>query len=146
MSASLYCFWIWPHTMPVHHSSQVLDRIPKDFTFRWFAFQACSFHTSEDLIESINGILQGWCRYDYVIHVAHQEIPVLFGHSCQSLSHQPLKGCRCIAQAEGHPLPLLQPQFACESGFLPVLLSQRNLPEGRTQVQCGEELCITKFG
>ena len=31
--------------------------------FDGFAFQACSFHTSEDLIESINVILQGWCRY-----------------------------------------------------------------------------------
>ena len=91
-------------------------------------------------------VLQGRCRYDYVIHVTHHEIPVLFGHSsCQSLSHQSLKSCCCIAQAEGHPLPLVQSQFARESGFLSILLPQRDLPEGRTQVQRGEELGITKL-
>ena len=38
-----YCFRVRPHTMPMHHSSQVLYRIPKYFTFRWFALQSCSF-------------------------------------------------------------------------------------------------------
>ena len=71
--------------------------------------------------------------------------PVLFGHSCQSLNHQSLKTCRCIAQAEGHPFPLVQSQFARESGFLSILLPQRDLPEGRTQVQRDEELGITKL-
>ena len=60
-------------------------------------------------------------------------------------SHQSLKSGRCIAQAKGHPLPLVQPQFARESGFLSILLPQRDLPEGRTQVQCGEGLGITKL-
>ena len=140
-----HCLRVRPHTMPVHHPSQVLNRIPKDFAFRWFALQACSFHTSKDLIEPINVVFQGWCRYDYVIHVLHHEIPVLLGHSGQSLSHQSLKSGRCIAQAEGHPLPLVQSQLARESGFLSILLPQRDLPEGRTQVQCGEELGITKL-
>ena len=90
-------------------------------------------------------VFQGRCRYDYVIHVTHHEIPVLLGHSGQSLSHQSLKSGRCIAQVEGHPLPLVQSQFACESSFLSILLPQRDLPEGRTQVQCGEELGITKL-
>ena len=131
--------------MPLHHPFQVLNRIPKDFTFRWFALQACSFHASKDLIESINVVFQGRCRYDSVIHVTHHEISVLLGHSGQSLSHQSLKSGRCTAQAEGHPLPLVQSQFARESGFLSILLPQRDLPEGRTQVQCGEELGITKL-
>ena len=90
-------------------------------------------------------VFQGRCRYDYVIHVTHHEIPVLLGHSGQSLSHQSLKSGRCIAQADGHPLPLVQSQFARESGFLSIPLPQRDLPEGRTQVQCGEELGITKL-
>ena len=90
-------------------------------------------------------VFQGRCRYDYVIHVTRHEIPVLLGHSGQSLSHQSLKSGRCIAQAEGHPLPLVQSQFARESGFLSILLPQRDLPESRTQVQCGEELGIAKF-
>ena len=90
-------------------------------------------------------VFQGRCCYDYVIHVKHHEIPVLLGHSGQSLSHQSLKSGRCIAQAEGHPLPLVQSQFARDSGFLSILLPQRDLPEGRTQVQCGEELGITKL-
>ena len=132
--------------MPVHHSSQVLDRIPKDFAFRWFALQACSFHASKDLIEPINVVFQGRCRYDYAIYLTHHEIPVLLSHSGQSLSHQSLKSGRCIAQAEGHPLPLVQPQIARESGPFSVLFPQRDLPEGRTQVQCCEELGITKFG
>ena len=66
-------------------------------------------------------------------------------HSGQSLSHQSLKSGRRVAQAEGHPLLLVQPQFTCECGLLSVLLPQRDLPEGRTQVQSGEELGFTKF-
>ena len=84
------------------------------------------------------------CCYEYVIHVTHHEIPVLLCHSGLSLSHQSLKGGRCVAQAEGHP-PLIRPQFTRESGLFSILLPQRDLPEGRTQVQCGEELGITKF-
>ena len=90
-------------------------------------------------------VFQGWCCYDHVIHVTHHKIPVLLRHSGQSLSHQSLKRGRCVAQAKGHPLPLVQPQFTCESCLLSVLLPQRNLPEGRTQVQCGEIFGITKF-
>ena len=85
------------------------------------------------------------CCYDHVIHVTHQKVPVLLRHSGQSLSHQFLKKCRGVAQAEGHPLPLAQPQFTCESGLFSILLPQRDLPEGRTQVQCGEGLGVTKF-
>ena len=72
-------------------------------------------------------------------------MPVLLCDSGQSLSHQSLKSGRCVAQAEGQPLPLVQPQFTRESGLFSILLPQRDLPEGRTQVQCGEELCINKF-
>ena len=90
-------------------------------------------------------VFQGWCCYDHVIHVTHHKIPVLICHSGQSLSHQSLKRGRCVAQAEGHPLPLVQSQFTRESGLFSILLPQRDLPEGRTQVQCGEELGITKF-
>ena len=68
-------------------------------------------------------IFQGGCCYDY----------------------QSLKRGRCVAQAEGHPLPLVQPQFTCKSGLLSVLLPQRDLPEGRTQVQSGEELASPSF-
>ena len=75
----------------------------------------------------------------------HHKIPILLGHTGQSLSHQSLKSGRCVAQAEGNPLPLVQPQLACESGLFSILLTQRDLPEGRTQVQCGEELGIAKF-
>ena len=32
-----------------------------------------------------------------------------------------------------------------QTGLFSILLPQRNLPEGRSQVQCGEELGITKF-
>ena len=88
---------------------------------------------------------QNGCCYDHVIHVTHHKVPVPLRHSGQSLSHQSLKSGRCVAQAEGHPLPLVQPQFTCESGLLSVLLLQRDLPEGRTQDQCGEERSITKF-
>ena len=90
-------------------------------------------------------VFQGWCRYDHVVHVTHYEIPVLLGHSSQSLSHQSLKSGRCVAQAKGHPLPLVQPQLKRESGLFSILLPQRDLPEGRTQVQRGEEFGITKF-
>ena len=85
------------------------------------------------------------CCYDHVIHVTHHEIPVLLRHSGQSLSHQSLKRGLCVAQFEGHPLPHVQPQFTCESCLLSVLHPQRDLPEGRTQVQCGEDFGITKF-
>ena len=90
-------------------------------------------------------VFLGRCCYEYVIHVTHHKIPVLLFHSSQSLSHQSLKCGRCAAQAEGHPLPLVQPQLTRESGLFSILLPQRDLPEGRTQVQCGEELGITKF-
>ena len=90
-------------------------------------------------------VFQGGCCYDHVIHVTHHKVLVLLRHSRQSLSHQSLKSGRCVAQAEGYPLPLVQPQFTYESGLLSVLLSQRDLPEGRTQTQCGEELGVTKF-
>ena len=90
-------------------------------------------------------VFQGGCYYDHVIHVTHHKVLVLRRHSGQSLSHQSLKSCRGVAKAEGHPLPLVQPQFTCESGLFSVLLPLRDLPEGRTQVQCGEELGVTKF-
>ena len=90
-------------------------------------------------------VLQGRCCYDYVIHVTHYKIPVLLCHSGQSLSHQSLKSGRCVAQAESHPLSLVQPQLTRESGLFYILLPQRDPPEGRTQAQCGEELGITKF-
>ena len=90
-------------------------------------------------------VFQCRCCYDYVIHVTHHKIPVLLCHSGQSLSHQSLKSGRCVAQAEGHTLPLIQPQLTHDSGLFSILLPQRDLPEGRTQVKCGEELGITKF-
>ena len=90
-------------------------------------------------------VFQGRCCFDYVIHVTHHKIPVLLCHSGQSLSHQSLKSGRCVAQAEGHPFSLVQPQLTRESSLFSILLLQRDLPEGRTQVQCGEELGITKF-
>ena len=89
--------------------------------------------------------LPGCVCYDDIIHVTHHKVPVLLRHTGQSLRHQSLKSVRCVAQAEGHPLPLVQPQFKCESGLLSVLLPQRDLPEGRNQVQSGEELGVTKF-
>ena len=90
-------------------------------------------------------VCQGGCCYDHVIHVAHHKIPILLRYSGQSLSHQPLKGRCGVAQAEGHPLPLVQPQFTCISSLFSVLLPQKDLPEGRAQVQCCEELGIAKF-
>ena len=108
-------------------------------------FSACSFHATKDLIESIKVVCQGGCCYDHVIHVKHHSNPVLLRYSGQSLSHQSVKGRRGVAQAKGHPLPLVQPQFTCESGLLSVLHPQRDLPQGRTQVQCGEELGVAKF-
>ena len=84
-------------------------------------------------------------KLSFRVGVTHQKILVLLRHSGQSLSHQSLKSGRCVAQAEGHPLPLVQPQLTCESGLLSVPLPQRDLPEGKTQVQCGEELGVTKF-
>ena len=103
------------------------------------------FSCIRNLIEIINAVFQGRCCYNYVIHVTHHKIPVFLCHSSQSLSHQSLKSGRCVAQAEGHPLPLVQPLFTRKSGLFSILLTQRDLPEGRTQVQCGEELGITKF-
>ena len=85
------------------------------------------------------------CCHDHIIHVTHHKIPVPFHHSGQSLSHQSLKSGRCAAQAEGHPLLPVQSYFTSESCLPSVLLPQRDLPEGRTQVQCGEELGIIKF-
>ena len=90
-------------------------------------------------------VCQGWCCYDHVIHVAHHKIPLLLGCSGQSLSHQCLKGRCGIAQANGPPLPLVQPLFTCESSLFSVILPQGDLPEGRTQVQCGEKHGIAKF-
>ena len=90
-------------------------------------------------------VFQGRCCYDYVIHLTHHKIPAFLCDSGQSLSHQSLKSGRCAAQAEGHPLLLVQLQFTRESGLFSILLPQRDLPESRTQVQCGEELGITKF-
>ena len=72
------------------------------------------------------------------------KVPVL-RYSGQSLSQQSLKSHRCVAQAKGHPRPLVKPQFICESGLFSVLFPQRYLSEKRTQVQCGEELGVTKF-
>ena len=108
-------------------------------------FKPALFPASKDLIEPINVVLQGRCCYDYIIHVRHHKIPVLICHSSQSLSHQSLKSGRWVSQAEGNPLPLVQPQFLRGSGLFFILFQQRDLPEGRTQVQCGEELGITKF-
>ena len=68
-------------------------------------------------IEPIKVVFQVRCCYIYVINVSHHKIPVLLCHSGQSLSHQSLKSGRCVAQAEGHPLPLVQPQLTRESGF-----------------------------
>ena len=90
-------------------------------------------------------VFQGWYCYDHVIHVTHHKIPVLLRHSDQSLSQQSLKRGRCVAQAEGHPLPLVQPQFTCKSCLLYFLFPQRDLPKGRNQVLRGEEFGITKF-
>ena len=90
-------------------------------------------------------VFQSGCCYDHVIYVSHHKVPLLLRHSGQSLSHQSLKSGRGVAQAKGHPLPLVQPQFTCESGLFSNLLPQRVLPEGRTQVHCGEELGVTKF-
>ena len=42
-------------------------------------------------------------------------------------SHQSLKSRRGTAQADGHPLPLVQAQITCESSLFSDLLSQRNL-------------------
>ena len=53
--------------------------------------------------------------------------------------HQSLKSSRGIAKAEGHPLPLEQTQFTCKSSLLSVHFAQRNLPEGRTQIQCSKK-------
>ena len=78
-------------------------------------------------------------------NLTHHKFQVLLRHRGQSLSHQSLKSGRGVAQAKGHPLPLVQPQFTCEFGLFSVLLPQRDLPEGRTQVQCGEELGVAKF-
>ena len=89
-------------------------------------------------------VFQGRCCYEYVIQLTHLKIPVLLCHSGQSLSHQTLKSGRCVAQDEGRPLPLVQPQLTRESCLFSILLPQRDLTEGRTQVQCGE-LGITKF-
>ena len=104
--------------------------IPQDFTFRWFAFQLCSFHAAKDLIEPINVVFQGRCCYDHVIHVTHHKVTVLLRHSGQSLSWSSCTGTTPIHM---------------RIRFFSVLLPQRDLPEGRTQVQCGEELGITKF-
>ena len=70
---------------------------------------------------------------------------VLLRYSGQSLSHPSLKIRRGVAQAKGHLLPLVQPQFKCESGLFSVLLPQKDLPDGRNQVQCGDELGAAKF-
>ena len=131
--------------MPVYHSSQVLDWISKDFTYTWFAFQACSYHATKNFIESIIVVCQGGGWYEHVILVTHHKIPVLLRYPGQSLGPQSLKGRRGVAQAKGHPLLLVQPQFTCESGFYFVLFSQRDLPEGRTQVQYGEDVGFAKF-
>ena len=93
----------------------------------------------------INVICQGGCCYDHVIHVTHHKIPILLRYYDQSLSHQSSKGRRAVAQAKGHLLLLVEPQVTCESGLFSVLVPQRELPEGRTQVQCGEELGFPKF-
>ena len=90
-------------------------------------------------------VFHGKCCYDHVIHVTHHKVPVLLRHSGQNLSHQSLKSGCCVAQAEGHPFPLVQPQITCKSVLLSFLLSQRDLPEGRTQVKSGEELGVTKL-
>ena len=90
-------------------------------------------------------VSQSGCCYDHVIHVTHHKVLVLFRHSGQSLSHQSLKTGRGVAQAKGHPHQLVQPQFTCESGLFSPLLPQRDLPGGRTQVQCGEDFGVTKF-
>ena len=90
-------------------------------------------------------ICQGRCRFDHVIHVANHKIPILLRYSGQSLSHQSLKGRCGVAHAKVHPLSLVQPQFTCESGLFSVLLPQRDLPEGRAQIQCCEKFGIATF-
>ena len=83
-------------------------------------------HAIKDLIEPIDVVCQGGCCNDRVIHVTHHKIPVLLSYSGQSLSHQSLEDRRGVAQAKGHPLLLVQPQFTCESGLFSVLLPQRD--------------------
>ena len=116
-----------------------------DFIFRWFAFQACSFHARRHHRVD-QGALPRWVLLSprHPRTTAHK-IPVLPRYSGQNLSYQSLKGRRGVARAKGHPLPLVQLQFTCESGLFSVLLPQRDLPEGRNQVQCVEELGVAKF-
>ena len=65
----------------------------------------------------INVVFQGGCCHDHVIHVTHHKVPIRLRHSGQSLSHQSSKSGRGVAQAKGHHLLLVQPQFTCKSGF-----------------------------
>ena len=90
-------------------------------------------------------VCQGGCCYDHVIPVTNHKIPVFLRYFGQNLSHQSLKSRRGVAQAKGHPLPLVQPQFTCESSLLSVLLPQRDLPEGRTEVHVVKNLASPCF-
>ena len=90
-------------------------------------------------------VFQGGCCYDHVIHVTHHKVPVLLRYSGQSLSYKSLKSRRGFAKAIGHPPPLVQTQFTCESGLFSVLIPQTDLPVGRAPVQCGEELGVAKL-
>ena len=108
--------------------------MPHDLIFRRFAFQAGSLHAVEDLVESVDVICQSGYRHDHVVH----EILVLLRYPGQILSQQSLKVRRGLAQAKGHPVPQEQTQFTCKCSLLSVLITQRNLPEGRTQIQCSE--------
>ena len=46
---------------------------------------------------------------------------------------------------ERHPLPLEQSQLAREARFLPILLTERHLPERRVQIQRREELRVPQL-
>ena len=116
--------------------STILSEYFIESLFRRFAFQTSSLHAVEELIESVNVVCQGGRRYHYVIHAARYEIPVLpsvFERSPWHCTHR--KASSSIGTSPIH----MQIQF------FSFLFSQRNLPEGRTQVQCSENLNITEF-
>ena len=80
-----------------------------------------------------------------VMKVTHNKNPIFLRHSGKRVSYQSLKSGRGVAQAEGHPLPLVQPQFTCESGLFSVLLPQRDLPEAQPKSSVVKNLASPSF-
>ena len=128
--------------MFIQHSSQVLLRVPEDFSRVCFSIQ---LNPVKIVINSVNELSHVDCCYYYIIYIPHGEVPILLRYASQGLSHGQLKGRCSIMQAKWQILPLVQTQLAQKTSLPYVLFSQENLPKSRNKIHCSEKTVATSF-